>query len=107
MLAATVWVESNFNPTLVSSAGAIGLAQLMPGTAAWLGVDPWDPAQNLDGGANYLRMMYQRYGRWDLAHAAYNAGPIRVDAAGPGMPDLVETQLHVARVLERYAQLVG
>lgn len=107
MLAALVWTESGFNPAAVSWAGAIGLAQLMPGTAVSLGVDPWVPEQNLDGGARYLRMMYDRFGRWDHALAAYNAGPTRVDAAGPGIPDILETQLYVVRVLDRYALLVG
>jgi soluble lytic murein transglycosylase-like protein len=79
----------------------------MPTTASWLGVDPWVPEQNLDGGARYLRMMYDRYGRWDYALAAYNAGPTRVDAAGPGIPDILETQLYVVRVLDRYATLLG
>lgn len=107
LLAALVWTESGFNPNAVSSAGAIGLAQLMPGTARSLGVDPWDPAQNLDGGARYLRMMRDRFGSTELALAAYNAGPRRVEEAGPGIPNIRETQLYVVRVQDRYLTLLG
>ena len=85
LLASLVWSESGFRPDAVSHAGAIGLAQLMPGTAAGLGVDPHDPVQNLDGGARFLRAMLDRFGRPDLALAAYNAGPGRVAQAG-GFP---------------------
>jgi soluble lytic murein transglycosylase-like protein len=106
LLAALVWTESNFQPDAVSHAGALGLAQLMPGTARGLGVDPRDPLQNLDGGARYLRAQLDRFGRVDLALAAYNAGPGRVQAKG-GVPDIVETQLYVVRVLQRYQALAG
>jgi soluble lytic murein transglycosylase-like protein len=106
LLAALVWTESNFRPDAVSHAGALGLAQLMPGTARGLGVDPRDPLQNLDGGARYLRAQLDRFGRVDLALAAYNAGPGRVQAAG-GVPAIVETQLYVVRVLERYQAIAG
>lgn len=107
LLAAVVWTESNFRPTVVSHAGAIGLAQLMPGTARGLRVDPWDPVQNLDGGARYLRTQLERFGSLDLALAAYNAGPNRVQRAGPGVPNIVETQLYVVRVIERYQALAA
>lgn len=107
LLAAVVWTESNFRPAVVSHAGAIGLAQLMPGTARGLRVDPWDPVQNLDGGARYLRTQLERFGSIDLALAAYNAGPNRVQRAGPGIPNIVETQLYVVRVLERYQALAA
>ena len=73
--------ESGWNPVAVSVKGATGLAQLMPGTAEVLGVDINDPAANLDGGARYLRMMYDKFGSWKLALAAYNAGPGAVEAA--------------------------
>ncbi len=107
LLAAVVWTESNFGPTVVSHAGAIGLAQLMPGTARGLRVDPWDPVQNLDGGARYLRTQLEAFGTIDLALAAYNAGPNRVRAAGPGIPNIVETQLYVVRVIDRYQELAS
>jgi soluble lytic murein transglycosylase-like protein len=106
LLAALVWTESNFRQDAVSHAGALGLAQLMPGTARGLGVDPRDPLDNLDGGARYLRSQLDAFGRVDLALAAYNAGPGRVRRAN-GIPNIVETQLYVVRVLERYEQLGG
>lgn len=106
LLAAVVWSESAFNPEAVSSAGAIGLGQLMPGTAAELGVDPTDPEQNLDGSARYLAAQINRFGRNDLGLAAYNAGPGRVSRAG-GIPQIAETQAYVHVVLDRYAQLGG
>lgn len=105
LLAALVWTESSFNHDAISPAGAIGLAQLMPGTAAGLGVDPYDPLQNLTGGARYLRTQLERFGRIDLALAAYNAGPGRVEQAGNAVPDIVETQLYVLRVLDRWESL--
>lgn len=106
LMAALVWSESNFNPSVVSHAGAIGLAQLMPGTARGLGVDPRDPIANLDGGTRYLRAQLERFGRLDLALAAYNAGPNRVAAVGR-VPNIVETQIYVVRVMERYQMLSG
>lgn len=90
--------ESGFNARAVSSKGAIGLAQLMPGTAAMLGVDPRDPQQNLDGGARYLRTQYQRFRDWRLALAAYNAGPEAV-ARHNGVPPYKETRDYVRRIL--------
>jgi soluble lytic murein transglycosylase-like protein len=105
LLAALVWTESNFRPDAVSHAGALGLAQLMPGTARSLGVDPHDPVQNLTGGARYLTTQLDAFGSIDLALAAYNAGPGRVQQAGNRVPDIVETQLYVVRVLDRYQAL--
>ena len=67
--------ESSWNPAAISSAGAIGLGQLMPGTARGLGVDPFDPDQNIDGAARYLQQMYERTGNWRNALRAYNQGP--------------------------------
>lgn len=90
--------ESGWNPQAVSVKGARGLAQLMPETARILGVDPRDPVQNLDGGARYLRQMYDRFGSWRLALAAYNAGPEAVKAHG-GVPPYDETRNYVRRIL--------
>lgn len=86
--------ESGWNPSARSPKGATGLAQLMPGTAARLGVDAADPHQNLEGGARYLRMMYDRFGNWRLALAAYNAGPEAVEKYG-GVPPYSETRNYV------------
>ncbi len=104
LLAALVWSESDFTPTAVSHVGAIGLGQLMPGTARGLGVDPWDPVQNLVGGARYLRTQVVAFGSVELGLAAYNAGPGAVQRYG-GVPPYAETQLYVLRVLDRYERI--
>jgi soluble lytic murein transglycosylase-like protein len=106
LLAAITRAESGFNPNALSGAGAVGLTQLMPGTAAGLGVNPTDPFANLDGGARYLAGQLDSFGRVDLALAAYNAGPGAVRQAG-GVPDYPETQAYVGRVLDYYQQLGG
>ncbi len=93
-----VVTESNFRPTAKSSKGAIGLAQLMPHTAALLGVNPHDPRQNLDGGARYLRQQYLKFGDWRLALAAYNAGPAAVERYR-GVPPYAETRNYVRLIL--------
>jgi soluble lytic murein transglycosylase-like protein len=90
--------ESGWNPGAVSHKGATGLAQLMPGTAQKLGVDIDDPAQNLEGGARYLRMMYDQFGSWRLALAAYNAGPGAVEKHD-GIPPFAETENYVKAIL--------
>jgi len=86
--------ESGWNAGAVSPKGALGLAQLMPGTAQLLGVDPGDPTQNLEGGARYLRQQFDTFGTWPLALAAYNAGPGAVQRHG-GIPPFDETQNYV------------
>lgn len=103
LLEALVWQESRWNPTAMSRAGAIGLAQLMPGTARDLGVDPRDPIQNLAGGARYLRQQLNRFdGDVEKALAAYNAGPGRVMTAR-GIPSIPETQAYVRAIVARLA----
>lgn len=102
LLQALIWAESRFNPMAVSPAGAAGLAQLMPGTARELGVtNRHDPAQNIDGGARYLRQMLDRFGSVHLALAAYNAGPGAVSKAG-GIPKNRETPGYVRSILDRW-----
>lgn len=89
--------ESGWNANAVSNKGALGLAQLMPGTAAELGVNPREPSQNLDGGARYLRQQFNTFGDWRLALAAYNAGPGAVQQHG-GIPPYRETQNYVRMI---------
>lgn len=101
---AMIRVESGYHPSAVSSAGAIGLAQLMPGTARALRVDASDPAQNLDGGARYLLAQMGAFGSLELALAAYNAGPEAVQKYG-GVPPYRETIGHVAKVMAEYRRL--
>lgn len=90
--------ESGWNPGAKSHAGALGLAQLMPQTAARLGVDPLDPHQNMEGGARYLRTQYERFRSWKLALAAYNAGPEAV-VKYDGVPPYAETKGYVKAIL--------
>jgi soluble lytic murein transglycosylase-like protein len=106
LLEALVWQESRWREDAVSPVGARGLAQLMPGTARELRVDPHDPFANLEGGARYLRQQLDRFGGdLEKALAAYNAGPGRVQRAN-GIPKIRETKLYVAAIMGRLANHV-
>lgn len=101
---AMIRVESGYRQEAVSSAGATGLAQLMPETARVLRVDASDPVQNLEGGARYLLAQLARFGSLELALAAYNAGPEAVEKY-QGIPPYAETTAHVRKVMAEYHRL--
>ena len=105
LLASLVWQESRWNAQAVSRKGAIGLTQLMPGTAHDLGVNPTDPVANLVGGARYLRQLLDLFdGNVENALAAYNAGPARVRSAR-GVPAIAETRAYVASIVRRVSSI--
>jgi soluble lytic murein transglycosylase-like protein len=98
-----VAAESGYDPGARSRAGALGLSQLMPDTARGLGVqNPFDPDENLRGGANYLASMLKKFQSPELALAAYNAGPGKVERAGNQIPNITETQNYVNKVMALY-----
>lgn len=99
LLSAVAKAESNYNPNAVSSAGALGMMQIMPGTANSLGVDPLDPTQAVDGAARLLSSNLSKFGSVELALAAYNAGGGAVSKYG-GIPPYPETQGYVKTVMK-------
>ncbi len=100
LIKAVIRQESGFKPCVISEKGAMGLMQVMPETAQTLGTkDPFDPAENIDAGARYLKQMLTRFkGDVRLALAAYNAGPDKVDGPKPAVPDIAETRDYVQSV---------
>ncbi len=104
LIRAVIDVESGFNQNAVSHAGARGLMQLMPDTAAELGVNPDETDENIAGGVQYLGMMMDRFDDLEEALAAYNAGPRAVRDYG-GVPPFRETENYVKQVLDKYRQL--
>lgn len=101
LLRAVAWTESRGRQNAVSPKGALGVMQLMPSTAAEMGINPLDPEANLHGGARYLARQLSRFQSVPLALAAYNAGPGAVLRWG-GIPPYAETQAYVAQILSRY-----
>lgn len=105
LLEAVAWQESRGRMDAVSPKGALGVMQLMPTTAAELGVDPTNPADNIRGGAMYLRRQLDRFGSLPLALAAYNAGPGAVVRYG-GVPPYRETRDYVSKIMSRLGMVV-
>ena len=108
LMHAVISAESSYNPWAVSPKGAMGLMQLMPGTAERFGVsNPYDPIANMHGGARYLRWLLDRFNDQRLAVAAYNAGEGAVQKYGNQVPPYRETQTYVVRVLDFYQRYSG
>ncbi len=108
LIHAVISAESAFEPAAVSRAGAMGLMQLMPGTAATYGVeDPFDPIANIQGGARYLRKLMDQFQHLSLVLAAYNAGENAVIRYGNAIPPYDETRTYVSRVLSFYRHYRG
>ena len=106
LLDALIIHESRYRVDAVSPKGAVGLTQLMPGTAANLGVNSWSIEDNVRGGARYLHAMLASFGQYHLALAAYNAGPGAVLRSG-GVPAYRETQTYVGDIIRRWSALAG
>lgn len=106
LLSAVITVESGFDPNAVSSKGAVGLMQLMPATARRYGItNLYDPAQNIQGGAKYLRYLMRKFNNdLSLTLAAYNAGEETVQRYGNRLPPYQETRLYVPKVMDAYRQ---
>lgn len=106
-LDAVIAQESGFNSNAVSKAGAAGMMQIMPATARSLGLsNPFDPIANLRAGARYLRQQLDRFGRYDLALAAYNAGPERRSLQRGAVPAIAETRNYVRTILTNWGRLI-
>ncbi|HZW83659.1 MAG TPA: lytic transglycosylase domain-containing protein, partial [Candidatus Deferrimicrobium sp.] len=106
LIAAVMEQESGGDPVAGSPVGAIGLMQLMPATAKMLGVNPYDPAQNIDGGAHYLQMQLRAFGSVQAALAAYNAGPGRVeDRTWVNLPETMNYVERVPRLVSKYERI--
>jgi len=105
LIVAVIHAESNFNPNARSNSGAMGLMQIIPHTKRYLGLnDPYDPSQNIEAGAKYLRELLDLFdGNLKLALAAYNAGPMAVKKFS-GVPPYSETQSYVRKVMAYYDQ---
>jgi hypothetical protein len=99
VLAAVGYVESRFRTDAISSAGAVGMMQFLPGTAASMGVDPYDPASAIDGAARYLRHGLDRFGSLEEAIAAYNVGPGTISRAGGVLPG-TQAERYLMKVIE-------
>ncbi len=107
LLDAVISQESGFRPWAISSAGAMGMMQIMPGTARVLGLAlPFDPIANMRAGARYLRQQIDRFGRIDLALAAYNAGPQRKSLRAGTIPAIAETRHYVRTILTNWGRLI-
>lgn len=108
LLDAVIAQESGYNPRAISTAGAMGMMQIMPDTARTLGLAfPWDPIANMRAGARYLRAQQYRFGRMDLALAAYNAGPERRSLKAGYIPAIPETLGYVRTITTNWARLAA
>lgn len=108
LLDAVITQESGYNSWAISSAGAMGMMQVMPGTARVLGLSqPFDPIANMRAGARYLRQQIDRFGRIDLALAAYNAGPERRSLKAGYIPAIPETRHYVRTITTNWARLAA